>query len=134
MPPARPIVNANDLEWQEARHGGRFAHARKAFALPAGGVKLGCPLFRVQPGRSAFPAHRHHANEEAIHVPAGEGILRLDGAEHTVGPGAAPPADPWKGGCGGIPNRRESAYLVTSTNPAGRMGPRRRRGRRGRSV
>ena len=83
----RSIVNVNDLEWTEKSHGERFGYQRKAFTLPAGAEKLGCSLFRVPPGRTAFPSHRHHANEEAIYILSGEGTLRLDDAEHAVGLG-----------------------------------------------
>jgi uncharacterized cupin superfamily protein len=82
------IVNANDLEWKRATaRGERFASERKAFTGPAGGQKLGCSLMRVPPGKTAFPHHRHHGNEEAIYILSGTGTLRLDDAEHAVGPG-----------------------------------------------
>jgi uncharacterized cupin superfamily protein len=80
------IVNVAELEWAVTDHG-RFAARRKAFTLPAGGEKLGCSLFQVPPGKTAFPAHLHHGNEEALYVLAGTGTLRLGGAQHAVGPG-----------------------------------------------
>lgn len=82
----RHIVNVADLEWVVTEHG-RFGSERKAFTGPAGGEKLGCSLYRVEQGKTAFPAHVHHANEEAIYVLAGNGTLRLGAAEHPVGPG-----------------------------------------------
>jgi uncharacterized cupin superfamily protein len=80
------IVNVGELEWTVTDHG-RFASERKRLGLAAGGVALGCSVFRVPPGKTAFPAHRHHANEEALYVLAGQGLLRLDDAEFPVGPG-----------------------------------------------
>jgi uncharacterized cupin superfamily protein len=81
------IVNANDLPWSENRHGERFAAQGKRLGLKAGGVRLGGSLYRVAPGKTAFPHHRHYLNEEAIYVLSGTGTLRLDDAEHAVGPG-----------------------------------------------
>ncbi len=81
------IVNAADLEWARSSHGERFAAERKSFTAPAGGEKLGCSLFRVPPGRTAFPSHLHHGNEEALYILAGQGTLRLGAEEHAVGPG-----------------------------------------------
>ncbi|HKJ00404.1 MAG TPA: cupin domain-containing protein [bacterium] len=99
MAPSRHphIVNVNDLEWIVTEHG-RFGAERKAFTAPAGGRQLGFSLYRVPPGKSAFPAHLHHANEEAIYVLSGSGTLRLGEQRHPVGPGdyialpAGPPA------------------------------------------
>lgn len=80
------IVNVADLEWIVTDRE-RFGCERKAFTAPAGGEKLGCSLYRVAPGKAAFPAHLHHANEEALYVLAGHGTLRLGEARHPVGPG-----------------------------------------------
>ena len=94
--PKRPrnIVNTEALPWSEGGDGGAFAHSRKSFTHATEGEKLGCSLFRVLPGKAAFPAHLHHANEEAIYILAGQGTLRLGDQRHSVGPGdyiALPP-------------------------------------------
>ncbi len=71
------VVNIEELEWRSADQGDRFAFDRMAFTGPAGGEMLGCSLFRVPPGKTAFPRHSHHANEEAIFILAGSGTLHL---------------------------------------------------------
>jgi len=85
------IVNTADLPWEKddikGRGGDRFAYRRKAVSKPAGGEKLGCSLYRVPPGKRAFPAHKHHGNEEAIYILAGEGSLRRGEARHQVAVG-----------------------------------------------
>ena len=91
------IVNVNDLAWKCEGNGERFDFQRKWFSQPAGGKKLGCSLYRVPPGKTAFPFHRHFTNEEAIYVLAGAGTMRLDEEEIPVGPGdfiALPPEGP----------------------------------------
>ena len=88
------IVHTETLPWSEGGNGGAFAHSRKSLTHATQGEKLGCSLFRVPPGKAAFPAHLHHANEEAIYILAGEGTLRLGTQRHPVGPGdyiALPP-------------------------------------------
>lgn len=81
------IVNVDDMDWKSGGNGDRFVFQRKWFSSHAGGRKLGCSLYRVPPGKTAFPCHKHFANEEAIYVLAGSGTIRLDDQEHSVGPG-----------------------------------------------
>ena len=71
------VVNQEDLDWVESAHGEKFASARKQLGAPAGGQMLGCSLFRLAPGKTAFPAHTHFGNEEAVYVLAGTGTMRL---------------------------------------------------------
>ncbi len=78
------IVNTADLEWNTRAHEPRFQCEHKPLAARAGGRELGCGLFRIQPGKTAFPIHFHHANEEAIYFIAGEGTLRLGEESHPV--------------------------------------------------
>lgn len=69
------IINVNDLEWQTSEHG-QFAYEDKQLAEAAGGEKLGASLYRLMPGKKAFPYHFHYANEEAVFVLEGSGTLR----------------------------------------------------------
>jgi uncharacterized cupin superfamily protein len=78
------IVGEGDLVWSEQRHGERFGHRRKQLAAAAGGRKVGCSLYEVEPGRAAFPRHYHLANEEAIYVLEGSGTLRLGEGDEEV--------------------------------------------------
>ena len=61
-------------------HGG-FSFVRKRLGAAAGGQKIGASWFELQPGKKAFPFHYHLANEEAVFVLEGEGMLRNDKEE-----------------------------------------------------
>jgi len=77
-------------------HGG-FAFTRKRLGAAAGSEKLGTSWFELQPGKKAFPFHYHLANEEAVFVLEGEGVLRLGDEEHNLRAGdylAFPPGPP----------------------------------------
>lgn len=91
------ITNVNDLDWESGGNRDKFAFERKWFTPKVGGQKLGCSLYRVPPGKTAFPFHKHFTNEEAIYVLAGKGTIRLEDQEFEVGPGdyiALPPEGP----------------------------------------
>jgi uncharacterized cupin superfamily protein len=77
------VIHEDEQAWAESAQG-KFRYRRKSFSAAAGSVKLGCSLYEVPPGGSAFPYHFHCANEEAIYVLDGEGTLRLDGREINV--------------------------------------------------
>lgn len=76
------IVNTEDVAVTELAHA-RFKYRRRMLSAAAGGARLGCSLYEITPGESAFPFHYHWANEEAIYVLDGTGTLRL--GEHEVG-------------------------------------------------
>ena len=84
MPRHENVVNVDDIEWSEERHGDRFAYRRKWFTSQTGAKKLGCSMYRVPPGKTAFPFHRHFANEEAIYILSGAGTMRMNEEEVTV--------------------------------------------------
>ena len=83
------VVAEGDLGWSEQTHGEKFGHRRKQLGSAAGGHRLGCSLYEVSPGRTAFPRHYHLANEEAIYVLKGSGTLRIgrEGKEVEVSQG-----------------------------------------------
>ena len=60
---------------------GRFRYRRAAFTAAAGMRQLGASLYELGPDASAFPRHYHCANEEAIYVLEGEGVLNIGDAE-----------------------------------------------------
>jgi uncharacterized cupin superfamily protein len=67
--------------------GSSFAAERQRVGAAIGAKKLGYSFFTVPPGKTAFPFHLHHANEEMIYVVEGEGSLRLGKEESKVAPG-----------------------------------------------
>lgn len=71
------IVNINDLEWESDEHGD-FAYQEKPLRIATCGEMIGTSLYKLMPGKKAFPYHYHYANEEAVFVFEGSGTLRLN--------------------------------------------------------
>lgn len=73
--------------------------------------RAGVNLVRVPPGRRAFPAHRHHVEEEWVFVLSGAAAVRTGAEVHPLGPGgfaAFPPGGP----AHAVENPSESEELV----------------------
>jgi uncharacterized cupin superfamily protein len=81
------VVNQDKVPWAEAGHGARFHCLRKQLSAFAGSQRIGCSLYEVAPGKSAWPAHYHTANEEAIYILDGAGTLRLGNRDLAVARG-----------------------------------------------
>ena len=81
------VTNEDELRWIEHSHGEKFGYKRKSLSSAAGGEKLGCSLYEVEPGRRAWPYHYHGANEEAIYLLEGSGSLRVNGEEVSISEG-----------------------------------------------
>lgn len=113
------VVGEGDLGWSGQQHGERFGHRRKRLASAAGGKKVGCSLYEVEPGRAAFPRHYHLANEEAIYVLEGSGTLRLgrEGEEVTLSRGDYVALPVGAGGAHQLVNTSDEVlrYLCLST-------------------
>jgi len=77
------VVNQEEITWTEASQG-KFRYRRKSFTAAAGMERLGASLYEIEPGASAFPRHYHCANEEAIYVLTGEGLLSIGTSEVAV--------------------------------------------------
>lgn len=87
-------VNEADLDWTEYDHGeSRFR--RKQLSNVTDGEDLGCSLYELPPGKRSWPYHYHTANEEAIFVLDGRGLLRTEDGEESLVTGdfVALPAD-----------------------------------------
>jgi uncharacterized cupin superfamily protein len=82
MKPAN-IVNQDQLAWSQAAQG-KFRYRRRAFTAAAGMKRLGASFYEIEPGAAAFPRHYHCANEEAIFVLEGEGILAVGDQEAQI--------------------------------------------------
>ncbi|WP_435196611.1 cupin domain-containing protein [Natronomonas sp. EA1] len=106
-------ISEGNLEWSDSEMGLR----RKQLGEAAGSEQLGCSLYELPPGERSWPYHYHTANEEAIYVLAGEGLLRLAGAEHALRAGdyVALPAD--ESGAHRVVNDSDGVlrYLAVST-------------------
>jgi uncharacterized cupin superfamily protein len=71
------VIHIDDLPWSEQTHGELIGHRRRSVSSAAGGRTLGCSMFELDPGKTAFAFHYHLGNEEAVYVLAGDGTLRL---------------------------------------------------------
>ena len=100
----RNVAKAAQAEWAEQFRGEGLGHRRKQLGPAAGNERPGCSLYEVPPGRRAWPYHYHLANEEAIYVLEGTGLLRIGNEEVEVSKGdyAALPTGP--AGAHGISN------------------------------
>ncbi|MFC7131887.1 MULTISPECIES: cupin domain-containing protein [Salinibaculum] len=87
-------VNEDDLDWEEYDRG-ENAFRRKELANATDAEQLGCSLYELDPGKRSWPYHYHTANEEAVYVLSGSGLLRGDDGEQDIGAGdfVALPAD-----------------------------------------
>ena len=72
------IVNIDELDWESGGNGDRFVYRHKSLTPLVGAQMLGCSLYRVAAGQTAFPHHRHHANDEVIYVLEGKAVYRLN--------------------------------------------------------
>ena len=87
MSKSERVVHMDQLDWKDRAHGERLGSRRKQLGAAAGSRKLGCSLFEIPPGKRPFPYHWHTANEEAIYVLSGRGMLRLAGEEMPLSAG-----------------------------------------------
>lgn len=109
-------INEDDLSWDRLERG-ETCFDRKQLGEAAGGERLGCSLYELPPGKRSWPYHYHSANEEAIYVLAGHGIIRLVDEELAIREGdyIALPADE-RGGHRLINDGEEPLrYLAVST-------------------
>jgi uncharacterized cupin superfamily protein len=71
------VIHGDELPWSVSDGGELFAHRRRALSRAAGGQRLGCSMFEIDPNKTAFPFHYHLGNEEAVYVLQGVATLRL---------------------------------------------------------
>jgi uncharacterized cupin superfamily protein len=81
------VASEEALRWAEHHRGQKYGFRRKQLGAAAGAEMLGCSLYEVPPGRTAWPYHFHLANEEAIYVLEGSGTLRIGGEEVGISKG-----------------------------------------------
>ncbi|ELY57806.1 cupin domain-containing protein [Natronococcus jeotgali] len=109
-------INEADLEWTEYDRGSsRFR--RKQLSSAAGADDIGCSLYELPPGERSWPYHYHTANEEALFVLNGEGMLRCERGEESIEPGdfVALPASEDGGHQVVNDGDRDLRYLMLST-------------------
>jgi uncharacterized cupin superfamily protein len=77
MSERRDIINLDELETHSLSAGSRFALQLADINRPLGLNNLGAMLHIVQPGKTAWPYHRHHGKDEMFLILEGEGELRV---------------------------------------------------------
>jgi uncharacterized cupin superfamily protein len=110
-----PIMNVADVELKPSpvpippALAQRYEGARVGQIAPMiGAQKLGYNVTMLPPGKSAFPAHNHHVNEEMFFILEGEGEVRIGDQRHRVRKGdviACAPGGP------------ETAHQIANTGP-----------------
>ncbi len=80
----KPVVNPRDLELTTRSHGDKFAVQTAEVGEALGLKRLGCMLHVVQPGKIAFPYHRHHEADEMFLILSGSGEYRYGEQRLTV--------------------------------------------------
>jgi uncharacterized cupin superfamily protein len=74
------IVNLDDIRYDDWGRGENFAARIGRISGRLGAEKLGYNVTVLAPGKRAFPAHNHRANEEMFFILEGAGEIRV-GAE-----------------------------------------------------
>ncbi len=100
----RTIVNVADLPLKQVRKGARFEVGLGDIDGTIGTTQIGATLHVVPAGKTAWPYHRHHGNDELFFILAGTG-------EYRVGAGRLPirPGD-----CIGAPAGGEAHQIINS--------------------
>ena len=93
---SKPIINLENLEYDEFGKGDKFKAGRAEVSAHIGAEKLGYAVIRLEPGKRAWPYHAHYVIEEFFYVISGEGTLRHADEEHAIRAGdfICSPADP----------------------------------------
>jgi uncharacterized cupin superfamily protein len=117
-----PILNIADLDYRswgnkpDAQRGGtpseRYEAKLGAISGRIGAQKLGYNLTVLPPGKSAFPRHSHHVNEEMFFIVEGNGEVRIGDRRYPIKRGdviACPPGGP------------ETAHQITNTAASGEL-------------
>ncbi|ELY96977.1 cupin [Natrialba chahannaoensis JCM 10990] len=76
-------INEQSLEWREYDHGDA-TFRRKQLSSAVGADDIGCSLYELPAGKQSWPYHYHTANEEALYVLAGTGLLRCADGEESL--------------------------------------------------
>lgn len=86
-PGGSPVVRLDDLPLAPHGRGDRFAARTAPIAAPLGATHLGARLVEVPPGKTAWPFHSHHANDEMFVILSGTGELRFGADRHALAAG-----------------------------------------------
>jgi uncharacterized cupin superfamily protein len=79
-------INETDLDWNEYDENGHH-FKRKELSNAVDAEELGCSLYELPSGERSWPYHYHTANEEAMFVLDGTGMVRLGDDELPLSAG-----------------------------------------------
>jgi len=88
----KPVINIDDIKMQTWPAGASLSgvtaeryEAKMGFVgALIGAQKLGYNITVIPPGKSAFPLHNHHVNEEMFFILQGTGEVRFGDATHPI--------------------------------------------------
>ena len=115
---SNPIINLENLEFEEFGKGDKFNAARAPVSTRIGAEKLGYAVIRLKPGKRAWPYHSHYVIEEFFYVISGEGTLRHADEEYPIRAGdfICSPADPEQPHQIVNTSDEDLTYIALSTN------------------
>ena len=73
----RDILNVDEIPTRTYRRGRRFEVALGDIDGTIGTTQIGATLHVVPAGKTAWPYHRHHGNDELFYILAGTGTYRI---------------------------------------------------------
>jgi uncharacterized cupin superfamily protein len=122
----KPVINIADIALEPWPPGARLTEAaaerydaKMGFIGPRiGAQKLGYNITAVPPGKSAFPLHNHHVNEEMFYILQGSGEVMIGQETYSVRAGdfiACPPGGKERAHKMFNTGNEELRYLAVST-------------------
>lgn len=80
----KPIVNLDDVTFDDVEEDGLYTSRRARFSDGIGARNLGYNLTVLPPGKAQCPFHSHHGEEEMFLILEGEGELRFGGERYPI--------------------------------------------------
>lgn len=102
----RDIINIADVPTRTFHTGPRFETALGDIDGALGTTQIGATLHIVPAGRTAWPYHRHHGNDEIFFIVAGSGTYRVGGRRLPIK----------AGDCIGAPAGGEAHQIINSSD------------------
>lgn len=81
---ARPIMNLDEVKFDDVEENGRYTSSRGQISNHIGAKQLGYNLTVLPPGKVQCPFHCHHAEEEMFLILEGEGELRFGDQRYPI--------------------------------------------------
>ncbi len=80
----KPIINMSEVPKIEHEHGEKYAAQFQFISKQIGAQKLGYRITTLLPGKTAWPFHHHHVNEEMFFILEGEGTVRHGDQKYAI--------------------------------------------------